>query len=179
MRDMACQGPCFSALLLNAIFFTASKHVGSKDELGFSNSCSDTDKCDAGVPFRQKIEGILYHRESRALCRSEIPTIQALLLLSDVLFSWCDERSLSWHYLGIAINMIVDLGIHSNNSALMLDKAHMPETMEIQRRVFWAAFGKPCHIVSSFMHHRPLIMPGSDGQDTINLSRPPGSSAGD
>lgn len=142
MRDMACQGPSFSPLLLNAIFFVASKHVASKGGSGLDGSCSGTDQCNAGVPFRHKIEDILYNREDKVLCRSSITTIQALLLLSDVLFSWCDERSLSWHYLGIAINMIVDLGIHSDNSTLVQGNLHLSEALETHRRVFWAAFGK-------------------------------------
>jgi hypothetical protein len=163
MRDMACQGPYFSPLLLNAIFFVASKHVASKDGSGLDTSCNSTDNCNAGLPFRQLIEDILYHPEARVLCKSSITTVQALLLLSDALFSWCDERSLSWHYLGIAINMIFDLGIHSENSTLMLGKSHSPEEMETHRRVFWAAFGKLHSIVPSFMHYLVLTIMDSLG----------------
>jgi hypothetical protein len=163
MRDMACHGPHFSSLLLNAIFFVASKHVAAKDELSLNTSCNGTDSCNGGLPFRQKIEDGLHNHEALFLCKSSITTVQALLILSDVLFSWCDERSLSWHYLGIAINMIVDLGIHSDNSTLVLGKSHLAEAMETHRRVFWAAFGKLYLMVSSFMHYYSLIMAGSYG----------------
>ncbi|KAK1243024.1 hypothetical protein MKX08_005836 [Trichoderma sp. CBMAI-0020] len=60
--------------------------------------------------------------------------------MSDTLFSWCDERSLSWHYLGIATNMMIDLGIHSETPPLSFKKSLSPEDIEIRRRVFWSAF---------------------------------------
>lgn len=135
MRDMANQGPHFSVLLLNAMFFVASKH--SPKIVGLC-----TDKCTVGMPFRRKIEDILYRSNPQILCNSSITTAQALLIVSDALFSWCDERSLSWHYLGIAINMIVDLGIHSKSAMLTSEQSPLPEDLEIQRRVFWAAFGR-------------------------------------
>jgi hypothetical protein len=136
MRDMAVQGPYFSELLLNAIFFVASKHRSR-----IRGSCDATDTCDEGLHFRRKVEDILHHPGSQVLCKSSITTIQALILISDVLFSWCDEGSLSWHYLGIAINMINDLGIHSENSSLRARRLGLPEDLETSRRIFWAAFG--------------------------------------
>ena len=142
MRDMASKGPHFSPLLLNTIFFVASKHVASKDGPRLEESCNSIDNCNSGLLFRRKIDNILHHPETQVLCKSSITTVQALLIMSDALFSWCDERSLSWHYLGIAINMIIDLGIHSEKSTLMLAKSHSPEEMETHRRLFWAAFGK-------------------------------------
>ncbi|KAK2612030.1 hypothetical protein QQS21_001995 [Conoideocrella luteorostrata] len=135
MRDMACRGPYFSPLLLNAMFFHASKNMP-----GAGGTCAISDNCNPGHKFRQKVEDALFDRETRVLCKSSIPTIQALLLMSDALFSWCDERSLSWHYLGIATNMIIDLGIHSETSTLASRKPLLPEDVEIRRRVFWSAF---------------------------------------
>ncbi|TVY32562.1 Nitrogen assimilation transcription factor [Lachnellula subtilissima] len=140
MRDMASKGPYFSPLLLNTIFFVASKHVASKDGPRLEGSCNSIDNCNSGLLFRRKVDSILHHPETQVLCKSSITTVQALLIMSDALFSWCDERSLSWHYLGIAINMIIDLGIHSEKSTLMLAKSHSPEEMETHRRLFWAAF---------------------------------------
>ncbi|UKZ91391.1 uncharacterized protein TrAFT101_006372 [Trichoderma asperellum] len=135
MRDMACQGRYFSPLLLNSIFFHTSENMP-----GVSGTCDGSDNCNPGRQFRQNAEDLLFGRETKVLCKSSIPTIQALLLMSDALFSWCDERSLSWHYLGIATNMIIDLGIHSEISTLTFQKALSPEDVEIRRRVFWSAF---------------------------------------
>lgn len=136
MRDMACQGAYFSPLLLYAIFFHASKNMP-----GVCGTCDISDNCNPGRQFRQKAEDLLFNRETQVLCKSSIPTIQALLLMSDALFSWCDERSLSWHYLGIATNMIIDLGIHSETSPLTSKKSLSSEDVEIRRRIFWSAFG--------------------------------------
>ncbi|PCG92683.1 Transcription factor [Penicillium occitanis (nom. inval.)] len=65
---------------------------------------------------------------------------EALLIMSEALFAWCDERSLSWLYSGLAINMIVDLGIHTDRRTPAMNKALTSEDLEIRRRLFWAAF---------------------------------------
>ncbi|CAM1503501.1 Fc.00g010920.m01.CDS01 [Cosmosporella sp. VM-42] len=129
MRDMACQGPYFSKLLLNAMLFAASKY-------GTNTSADDN----TGRSYRRKFEEELYCSGSDTLLTSKVTTIQALLIVADALFSWCDERSLSWHYMGIAINMIVDLGIHVEASIRRKDGDHLAENLEVQRRLFWAAF---------------------------------------
>jgi hypothetical protein len=49
-----------------------------------------------------------------AFDKSEITTIQALIIMASPLFTRCDERSLSWLYSGIAFNMIIDLGMHTD-----------------------------------------------------------------
>jgi hypothetical protein len=165
---MACQGTYFSPLLLYSIFFHASKHV---PEVG--GTCDDSDICNPGRQFRQKAEDLLFGHGTQTLCKSTIPTIQALLLMSDTLFSWCDERSLSWHYLGIATNMIIDLGIHSESPPLAFRKSLSPEDIEIRRRIFWSAFG------TTFLSHPCklyLMYKRSPGQGSVHLPRSPGSS---
>lgn len=136
MRDMACQGPYFSPLLLNAMLFIASKHLEKT-----AGQCCSTDSCTESMSFRRRVDEILHNFDTQTLLKSKITTIQALILMSDALFSWCDERSLSWHYLGIAINMIMDLGIHTENSRLYRANSHSAEDLEVHRRVLWAAFG--------------------------------------
>ena len=144
MRDMVNRGRYFSPLLLNAIYFVASKHTPK-----LAGSCSLTENCMAGTPFRRKIEDIIYRTDPQILCRSSITTVQSLLLVSDALFSWCDERSLSHHYLGIAINMIIDMGLHTENASPASGRSHSSEELEIRRRAFWAAFGRrqPCSVI--------------------------------
>lgn len=132
MRDMAAGGPYFSPLLLNAMFFVAAKHASGLPGLDER----------ADMRFRRRVEQMLYEPRSPLICSSSITTAQALLLMSDALFSWCDERSLSWHYLGAAVNMIVDLGIHSERSRQRLGSAEPAESLEVKRRLFWSAFGK-------------------------------------
>jgi hypothetical protein len=73
---------------------------------------------------------------------SKITTIQALLLMSDVLFAWMDERSVAWHYLSIATSMIIDLGMHTEQGGHPPEGLAQLERLEIRRRVFWTAFSK-------------------------------------
>ena len=131
MRDMACRGPYFSKMLLNAIYFGVSKFLSPSEHARYEN----------GTCFRRRFEENLTGSGSQALWKSEITTIQALLVLADSLFTWCDERSLAWHYMGIAISMIIDLGIHVDESGSRPVKYRSAEDLEVRRRLFWTAFG--------------------------------------
>jgi hypothetical protein len=133
MRDMAHHGRYFNDLLLNVIMFVAVKYGPAQDRAGLS-----VDSCVNAMTFRQKAEEMLYQADTHLLTKSSVTTIQALLLMANTLLAWCDERSLSWQYLGIAINMIIDLGIHNNNSTFY--QRGSAEDLEIGRRVFWAAY---------------------------------------
>jgi hypothetical protein len=164
MRDMACSGPYFSPLLLNAMYFVASKNSPKT-----TCQLDSTDNCEEGIPFRKRIEEILYDPRTQVLCRSKVTTAQALLLISDALFSWCDEKSLSWHYLGIAITMIIDLGIHVNElSPLDMNQTNIEE-LEVHRRLFWAAFGT-CFLKE--VYHTKLIVTVFDKTQSIYQARP-------
>jgi hypothetical protein len=76
MRDMACQGPYFSKLLLNAIFFAASKNSPRPE-----HRCEVTDGPAIISPFRRRAEKLLYDHGSDNPMKSDIPTIQALLIM--------------------------------------------------------------------------------------------------
>ncbi|KAF5860037.1 hypothetical protein ETB97_002123 [Aspergillus alliaceus] len=131
MRDMACNGPYFSKLLLNAIYFTASKSCCHEEVFD-----DRSDALTAGRIFRRRIMELI----GGHITTSEIPTVQALLLLSHALFNWCDEKSLSWLYSGMAFNMITDLGIHASHSADPRVGRLTPEDIEARQRVFWGAY---------------------------------------
>lgn len=139
MRDMACNGPYFSKLLLNAIYFGASKF---SPRLEVRKDPDDVRT--AGWQFRQRVAQLL----GEALGRSEVTTIQALLVMTNSLFALGDERSAAWLYSGIAFRMITDLGMH-------IDLSHTGrfsnEDLEIQRRVFWGAFGMYLIIFSGYL----------------------------
>jgi hypothetical protein len=135
MRDMACRGSYFNDLLLSTMMFVASKHVSPQP-----SPSPGSDACVSGMTFRRRAEESLYRADTQLLTKSSVTTIQALLLMSNALFAWCDERSLSWHYLGIAINMIVDLGIHTTRSSFY--QRGSAERQEVGRRVFWSAYSK-------------------------------------
>lgn len=130
MRDMACDGPYFSKLLLNAIYFGASK-FSTRLEMRSNRRA-------AGQQFRQRVRELL----GGALDRSKITTIQALLIMTSSLFALGDERSAAWLYAGTAFRMIIDLGLHIDDLSLSASRKLSEEDYEIRRRVFWGAFGQ-------------------------------------
>ena len=133
MRDMACNGPYFSKLLLNAIYFGAAKFSPRHDIRKDPN-----DVRTAGWKFRERVRELM----GSALDRSDITTIQALLVVANTLFALGDERSAAWLYSGLAFRMIIDLGMHVDTPDLGSSRKFSDEDMEIRRRVFWAAFSK-------------------------------------
>jgi hypothetical protein len=145
LRDMACNGPSFSKLLLNAIYFSASDYLSRAAASGLERTiaarCHAADNCSMGFEFRRKFEDYLHDPETKLLFKSQVTTIQALLLVSDTLFSWCDEKSLSWHYSGIAVNMIMDLGLHTEGHDEKATWSRPAGELETHRRLFWSAFG--------------------------------------
>jgi len=136
MRDMACGGKYFSKLLLNAIYYGASKF---SPRLEVRRDKDDVRT--AGWRFRLRVKELL----GEALDRPEITTIQALLIMTNSLFALSDERSAAWLYAGIAFRMIVDLGIHVDRPVApgggsVNGNGCSEEDVEIHRRVFWGAF---------------------------------------
>lgn len=86
----------------------------------------------------------------RAFDKSAITTIQALIIIANTLYTWCDERSLSWLYSGVAVNMIIDLGIHIDVSAPSTRRLS-EEDLEVRRRIFWGAYGTNCNSINLYL----------------------------
>ncbi|CZT52600.1 related to pathway-specific regulatory protein nit-4 [Rhynchosporium secalis] len=120
MRDMAGGGTYFSKLLLNAIYFGSCKFSPREEVKNLH------------AQFRQRVRELL----GVALDKSDITTIQAMLVMTNSLFALGDERSAAWIYAGIAFRMLIDLGTHLDNHGPKFTE----EDMEIRRRVFWGAF---------------------------------------
>lgn len=131
MRDMACGGPYFSKMLLNAILFSTAKFSPRADLRSDPGQPST-----AGWMFRQRVKGLL----GDAMDESTIPTIQALITVASSVFAIGDERSTSWLYSGTAFRMIVDLGLHIDCAELLECGKLSAEDLECRRRVFWGAF---------------------------------------
>ncbi|KFY21975.1 hypothetical protein V493_06942 [Pseudogymnoascus sp. VKM F-4281 (FW-2241)] len=140
MRDMACQGPYFSKLLLNAIYFGSCKFSPREEFRGIHQQ------------FRQRVRELL----GGALDRSEITTIQAMLVMTNSLFALGDERSAAWVYAGIAFRMLIDLGAHIDGQYSKLTE----EDLEIRRRVFWGAF--VVDKIQSLYQGRPVSLQEAD-----------------
>lgn len=153
MRDMACGGPYFSKLLLNAIYFGSSK-FSTRPEVRRDPDEPRT----AGWAFRMRVKELL----GDALDRSEITTIQALLVMSSSLFALGDERSAAWLYAGTAFRMIIDLGMHVDATILRNMRRLSDEDLEIRRRVFWGAF--VVDKIQSLYQGRPASLQAFDSQ---------------
>lgn len=167
MRDMACGGTYFSKLLLNAIYFGSAKFSPRLEVRK-----DPDDPRTAGWKFRERVRELL----GSSLDRSDITTIQALLVMTNSLFALGDERSAAWLYAGLAFRMIIDLGLHVDVADGAGARKFSDEDVEIRRRVFWGAFGKSWRgyaaPISSFRASalRPFC---SCGQDPEPLSGSP------
>jgi hypothetical protein len=125
MRDLAASGGTFfSKLLLNALFFSASKHVPESWE-------DSSDPASSGSRYRKRFFELLEGERYRC----SITTIQGLLIVANTLFSRCDERSLSWLLTGNAFQMLVHMRLHLD------DHSEPPEAREVRRRLYWGAYG--------------------------------------
>ncbi|KAJ5677231.1 uncharacterized protein N7477_002864 [Penicillium maclennaniae] len=158
MRDMATGGPYFSKLLLNAIYFGASK-FSTRPEV----RRDPDDVRTAGWTFRQRVKELL----GSALDRSEITTIQALLVMTSSLFALGDERSAAWLYAGTAFRMIIDLGMHVDATMLSNMRRLSDEDIEIRRRVFWGAF--VVDKIQSLYQGRPASLQDFDTQVSLTF----------
>ncbi|KAF3024461.1 hypothetical protein E8E15_004473 [Penicillium rubens] len=114
--------------------FALSPEKGQLEPLNLAAGKLDFDGIDPeiGWKFRQRFTQLL--RDS--FDKSEMTTLQALLIMSNALFSRCDERSLSWLYAGNAFNMFIDLGLH----VLPAVDSITAEELEIRKRVLWGAY---------------------------------------
>ncbi|RMJ06464.1 hypothetical protein CDV36_013943 [Fusarium kuroshium] len=155
MRDMACNGPYFSKLLLNAIYFGSSKF---SPRLQVRKDPSDVRT--AGWKYRERVRELL----GGSLDRSHITTIQALLVMTNSLFALGDERSAAWLYAGLAFRMLIDLGLHVD-----LTNSHpfSDEDLEIRRRVFWGAF--VVDKIQSLYQGRPVTLKEADAMVPIKF----------
>ncbi|KAK2062231.1 hypothetical protein LY76DRAFT_313637 [Colletotrichum caudatum] len=151
MRDMACNGPYYSKILLNAIYFGASKFSPRREVRKDPN-----DVRTAGWAFRERVRKLL----GDALDKSDITTIQALLVMTNSLFALGDERSAAWLYAGLAFRMMIDLGMHVDAPGLGITRKFSDEDLEIRRRVFWGAF--VVDKIQSLYQGRPASLKESD-----------------
>ncbi|KAG9656105.1 hypothetical protein KCU64_g6096, partial [Aureobasidium melanogenum] len=158
MRDMACKGPYFSKILLNAIFYGASKFSPRLDLRKDPN-----DVRTAGWQFRNRVRDLL----GQALDHSEITTIQALLQMSNSLFALGDEQSAAWVYAGTAFRMLVDVGLHVDAAKMPTMQRLSEEDLEIRRRVYWSAY--VVDKMQSLYQGRPASLRAIDGQVPIKF----------
>ena len=130
MRDWARGGPYFSKLLLNAIYFNASRYV--------IDLRRGTSGMKLGERFSKRFKELL----STSYDKSRITTMQGLLLVAVSLSAVGKDRSLAWLYSGLGFRMMFDLGLHTSSPESMKERKLSPEDLESNRRLFWSAYGK-------------------------------------
>ncbi|PWY95938.1 hypothetical protein BO94DRAFT_141598 [Aspergillus sclerotioniger CBS 115572] len=86
--------------------------------------------------------------------RGNITLLQALLLLN-VYNEKCGNPKESWHFLGLAVRMAIDLGLHNERTYANFNQSLLDQ--EIQRRVWWTVYCLDS--CSSKIHGLPLLLP--------------------
>jgi hypothetical protein len=144
MRDLRQGGPHCSVFLINAIFACSSK---------FSRRLEVRDNVEdprsAGARFFRRCDDLL--SKHGLLMAPSVPTVVGLLLLGAT-FNARGETSKGWLYMGYALRMIYDLGLHLD----LKPTWENAEEVEIRRRVFWGAF--VCDKLQSLYLGRPIAI---------------------
>lgn len=133
MRDWASGGPHFSKLLLNAVYHNACRYASEA-----SIHLHGPDGPTLSARFQQRFKILL----QESFDQSTLTTVQALLVMSTSLSAVGNKRNVAWLYSGMAYRMIIDLGLHTSKSSSLMSKQASVEDVELQRRVFWSAFGR-------------------------------------
>lgn len=128
MRDLLQNGPQCSRFLIHALFACSSK-FSSRIEVRDDPS----DPATSGRRFFRRCDELL--AEDSLLIYPRITTVVGLLLLGSS-YNAKGETSKGWLYVGYALRMIYDLGLHLDPK----ETSDSPEQVEIRRRVFWGAF---------------------------------------
>jgi Fungal specific transcription factor domain/Fungal Zn(2)-Cys(6) binuclear cluster domain len=148
MRELVSGGPYCSDFLLNAVWACSSKF---SERIELRDDPADPES--AGRRFFERCDQLLM--EQSLLSFSSIPTIIGLLLLGST-FNARGFTSKGWLYLGYALRMVLDLGLHVDRK-ITLENA---EEVEIRRRVFWGAF--ICEKLQSLYLGRPVAIQPRD-----------------
>ncbi|CAH1763475.1 2961_t:CDS:10 [Entrophospora sp. SA101] len=134
-----------SVILLYSIFALASKYIDDT-----SVRSNPDDPITAGVPFYERAKEIIKDEFETAT----ITTVQALLLLS--IFYQGDKGSTPWIYVGLAIRLAQDMGLHRDSSKWNLDERQI----ELRKRIWWV-----CVLLDRFISTalgRPFAINDSD-----------------
>lgn len=144
MRELAEGGSYCSDFLLNAVFACSSK-FSERVEVRSDPARPET----AGKVFFDRCEELI--AQQGLLEVSSIPTITGLLMLGAT-FNAKGRTSKGWLYVGYALRMVYDLGLHLDCKEI----SGKAEDIEIRRRVFWGAF--ICDKLQSLYFGRPFMI---------------------
>lgn len=131
MRDFASNGRYFSKLLLNAIYYSACRHIGVKICEQYASNVITL-----SARFHARFKNLL----RAEFDESSITRMQALLVMSSALAGVGEEKNCAWIYSGLAFRMMVDLGLHTAGLNSPPAQQTSAEDSEIRRRSFLECF---------------------------------------
>lgn len=147
LGDMKINGPYYSDVLLNAILSHSLRWCRSEPKIGHL-----LEAYDGGAQFRNSALTGLF--DSLKAGDGQIPTIQALLLLS-AQESGRGNRTQAWLYSGMAFRLVEDLGI-TIDSRKYSSVQFSDEDIEIRNRLFWSCYFWD-KLVSLYFGRSPII----------------------
>lgn len=127
--DMALGGPYYSKFLLHCILALSARHLEADS--------ADNAVAHKGEKFLSTAKELLIHEIGAT--KPKIPTIQGLLILSGRQCA-VGKTSEGWLYTGMAIRMMIDLGLHLNFQELMHLEKLTPVELEVRKRLYCSAY---------------------------------------
>lgn len=129
IMDLALGGQYCSDFLLTCIFALAARHLPERN-----SSFSDIGK---GEGFVEKAKELLL--VEMAADKPSIPTIQGLLILGGRQCA-VGKTSEGWLYTGMAIRMMIDIGLHLDTPKLAELQRWTPAETETRKRLYNSAY---------------------------------------
>ncbi|KLO81343.1 Uncharacterized protein LW93_8052 [Fusarium fujikuroi] len=129
LMDMALNGTYYSDFLLMAIFTLAARHLSRQE--------GDSIDSNMGDKFFSRAKMLLMDELDNT--KPRIPTIQGLLILGGRQCA-IGRSSQGWLFTGMAIRMMVDIGIHLNANRIAELENLTPSEIETRKRLYNSAF---------------------------------------
>ncbi|KAF5579828.1 Formyl-coenzyme A transferase [Fusarium pseudocircinatum] len=129
LMDMALNGTYYSDFLLMAIFALAARHLSRQE--------GDSVDSNMGERFFTRAKMLLMDELDNP--KPRIPTIQGLLILGGRQCA-IGKSSQGWLFTGMAIRMMVDIGIHLNANRIAELERLTPSEIETRKRLYNSAF---------------------------------------
>ncbi|KAH7478019.1 hypothetical protein FOMA001_g10440 [Fusarium oxysporum f. sp. matthiolae] len=129
LMDMALNGTYYSDFLLMAIFALATRHLSRQE--------GDSVDSNMGEKFFTRAKMLLMDELDNP--KPRIPTIQGLLILGGRQCA-IGKSSQGWLFTGMAIRMMVDIGIHLNANRIAELERLTPSEIETRKRLYNSAF---------------------------------------
>ncbi|KAH7038366.1 fungal-specific transcription factor domain-containing protein, partial [Microdochium trichocladiopsis] len=132
LMDMALNGPYYSDFLLTCIFALSARHLSRQQGDDESNGAAAI-----GDRMFRRAKALLLEEMDRP--KPRIPTIQGLLILGGRECAM-GKSSQGWLFTGMAIRMMVDIGVHLHTSKIAELERLTPAEIETRKRLYNSAY---------------------------------------